>query len=99
MTKKKLAFFMSVHTYIPSLNHPQKHPDPSMHSCFCRGTHSSMFPCAQTTCTHIPCSLLNGPNSTDHCCCLGTKSCLTLCDPMDYSAPGSSALHCFQEFA
>ena len=23
-------------------------------------------------------------------CCLVTKSCLTLCDPMDYSLPGSS---------
>ena len=24
-----------------------------------------------------------------YCCCLGTKSCLTLCDPMDYSPPAS----------
>ena len=24
------------------------------------------------------------------CCCLITKSCLTLCNPMDYSPPGSS---------
>ena len=24
------------------------------------------------------------------CCCLVTKSCLTLCDPMDYRPPGSS---------
>ena len=24
------------------------------------------------------------------CCCSVTKSCLTLCDPMDYSTPGSS---------
>ena len=23
------------------------------------------------------------------CCCSVTKSCLTLCDPMDYSIPGS----------
>ena len=30
-----------------------------------------------------------------HCCCLVTKSCLTLCDPMDYSPPGSS-LHSSQ---
>ena len=28
--------------------------------------------------------------NTDHYCCSGTKSCLTLCDPMDYSPPGSS---------
>lgn len=57
---------MSVHTYIPAQNYPQKHPDPSMYSCFCRGTHSSMLTCAQTACTHIPCSLLSGPNSTNH---------------------------------
>ena len=25
-----------------------------------------------------------------YCCCLVTKSCLTFCDPMDYSLPGSS---------
>ena len=28
--------------------------------------------------------------NTDHFCCSGTKSCLTLCDPMDCSPPGSS---------
>ena len=27
------------------------------------------------------------------CCCLVIKSCPTLCDPMDYSIPGSSVLH------
>ena len=27
---------------------------------------------------------------SDCCCCLVTKSCLTLCNPMDYSQPGSS---------
>ena len=26
----------------------------------------------------------------DFCCCLVTKSCLTLCNPMDCSPPGSS---------
>ena len=29
-------------------------------------------------------------------CCLGTKSCLTLCDPMDSSLPGSSVHETFQ---
>ena len=28
-----------------------------------------------------------------------TKLCLTLCDPMDYSTPGSSVLHYLLEFA
>ena len=32
-------------------------------------------------------------------CCLVTKLCSTLCDSMDYSIPGSSALHCLPEFA
>ena len=27
------------------------------------------------------------------CCCSVTQSCLTLCDPMDYSMPGSPVLH------
>ena len=33
------------------------------------------------------------------CCCSVTKSCLTLCDPVDCSMPGSSILHCLLEFA
>ena len=33
------------------------------------------------------------------CCCSVTKSCLTLCDPMDCSTPGSSVLQCLREFA
>ena len=27
------------------------------------------------------------------CCCSATQSCLTLCDPMDYSMPGFPVLH------
>ena len=30
------------------------------------------------------------------CCCLGTKSCSTICDPMDWSPPGSSVHRIFQ---
>ena len=33
---------------------------------------------------------------TLHCCCLVTKSCPTLCDPMDCSPPGSSVHEIFQ---
>ena len=33
------------------------------------------------------------------CYCSVTKSCLTLCDPTDYSSPGSSVLHYLPEFA
>ena len=36
---------------------------------------------------------------SDCCCCPVTQSCLTLCDPMDCSTPGSSVLHCLPEFA
>ena len=33
------------------------------------------------------------------CCCSITKSCPTLCDPMDCSTPGFPVLHCLPEFA
>ena len=33
------------------------------------------------------------------CCCWVIKLCLTLCDPMDYSMPGSPVLHYLLEFA
>ena len=33
------------------------------------------------------------------CCYSVAKSCLTLCDPMDCSTPGSSVLHCLPELA
>ena len=31
----------------------------------------------------------------EFCCCLVTQPCPTLCDPVDCSAPGFPALHCF----
>ena len=31
------------------------------------------------------------------CCCSVTKSCLTLCDTMDYSTPGFPVLHYLPE--
>ena len=39
--------------------------------------------------------------STIYCCCSCwvTKSCPTLCNPMDYSMPGSTVLHSLLEFA
>jgi len=33
------------------------------------------------------------------CCCLVTKLCLTLCDPMDCSMPGFLVFHYLLEFA
>ena len=35
----------------------------------------------------------------EDCCCSVTQSCPTLCDPMDYSMPGFSVLHCLLAFA
>ena len=32
------------------------------------------------------------------CCCSVSKSCSTLCDPMDCSMPGFPVLHCLLEF-
>ena len=37
-------------------------------------------------------------NETWSCFCSITNSCLTLCDPMDYSTPVSSVLHYLPEF-
>ena len=34
-----------------------------------------------------------------NCCCSVLKSCPTLCNPMDYSTPGSPVLHHLLEFA
>ena len=40
------------------------------------------------------------PFAEKHCCfCSVVQSCLTLCDPMDYSMPGFPVLHCLPEFA
>ena len=33
------------------------------------------------------------------CCCPVAKSCLTLCNPMDWSTPGFPVLHCLPEFS
>ena len=37
--------------------------------------------------------------SASSCCCSVTKSCLTLCNPMDYSTPGFLVLHYLLQFA
>ena len=36
--------------------------------------------------------------SCSFCCCSATKSCLSLCDPLDCIMPGSSVLYCPLEF-
>ena len=41
----------------------------------------------------------NAPVPQWLCCWLVTQSCPTLCDPMDFSTSGSSALHYIPEFA
>ena len=38
-------------------------------------------------------------NFSMEACCSGTKSDLTICNPMDCSAPGFPVLHCLPEFA
>ena len=42
---------------------------------------------------------LAGLRSGICCCCAVAKLCLTLCDSMDCSMPGSPVLHCLPEFA
>ena len=39
------------------------------------------------------------PSSTCCCCCSVSKSCPTLCDPMDCSTPGFPVLYYLPEFA
>ena len=48
--------------------------------------------------THDPMQKKHGVRNTG-CNCSVAKSCLTLCNPMDCSTPGSSVLHCLLEFA
>ena len=64
----------------------------------------SQIPAAR--CILCPASeLFYSPLSLHHfechcfCCCSVTKLCLTLCDPMDCSAPGFPVLHYLSEFA
>ena len=44
----------------------------------------------------FPSSLLQGPYPSTPFCTLVTQSCLTLCDPLEYSLPGSSVLGILQ---
>ena len=41
-------------------------------------------------CARLPLNPLHEATEPQFHCCLVAKSCLTLCDPMDYSLPGSS---------
>ena len=42
----------------------------------------------------MPAAYIGGP--VELCCVLAAQSCLTLCDPMDYSSPGFSVHGIFQ---
>ena len=65
----------------------------------------------QTQCWHKTCRQMlrvaiftinknwKGEKKKAYCCFSVTKSCLTLCDPMDCSTPGFPVLHCLPEFA
>ena len=44
-------------------------------------------------------NLTNDDQTVAMMCCPVTKSCLSLCDPMDCSTPGFPVLHCLPEFA
>ena len=49
---------------------------------------------------YLPLILRNPNKSNFNChCCPVTKLCLILCNPMDYSMPGSPVLHGLLEFA
>ena len=54
------------------------------------------FPTASSRYIFSPCSPCFISFSCNTCCCLVSKSCLTLCDPMDCSLRGSSVHGIFQ---
>ena len=49
------------------------------------------FPLPSSVNIHL--CFLFSPRKDKLCCCSVAKSCLILCDPMNYSAPGFSVLH------
>ena len=50
-----------------------------------------------TLLSHIPVTFYCHSLTNSCCCCSVTKSCLTLCDPMDCSMPGFPVLHYLPE--
>ena len=48
--------------------------------------------------SHWPSSLESSRANLSLCCCSVTKSCLTLCNPLDCGMPLSSVLHYLPEF-
>ena len=61
-------------------------PLPPTPSCHCKLLRSHL-----PVCTHSPYSKI--------VCCSVAQSCLTPCNPMDCSKPGSPGLHCLQKLA
>ena len=51
---------------------------------------TKMIPVYLNPCPVIESFLLGISSNLSKCCCLVAKSCLTLCNPMDCSPPGSS---------
>ena len=60
-------------------------PDPRMEECSCLGLDPGLLYWAFDICWDI--------------CCSVTQSCLTLCDPMDYSTSGFPVLYHLPELA
>ena len=71
---------------------------PGPNACWCCELYSLLY---DSFWTRIRISLKFAFCLTSFLCsyCSVAKSCLTLCDPMDYSMPGFPVLHCFLEFA
>ena len=73
---------------------------PPGHSLYCCGGHPGLW---STTLGSLSPESRAAPSNTvatpHMATCVHAQLCPTLCDPMDYSSPGSSALHYLPEFA
>ena len=63
-----------------------------------QGSNPGLLLCRQIL-HHLSHQGMESIKSKDHCCCSISKSCLTLCDPIDCSTPGSPVLHYLLKFA
>ena len=70
----------------PYLHYDRKKDSPASIR-FCVGSTPALY-------SHWPCSRYH--SALEHCVCLVDPSCLTLCDPLDYSPPGSSVQRILQ---
>ena len=96
--KKRGVMGMLLPFYFLMLLHPYHLVSIDKCSWAPANTPSNAFPCGSFF-LGLGANKLASVSLSPHCCCLVTKSCLTICDPADCSMPGSPVLHYLPEFA